>query len=206
MNYISQIFVPTSLEHAKNICLTPDQSDPDKFILETNFFINFLKENNLVLPETYVADFGCGMGRVSKQLIEQIGCNVTGFDISFPMLLTAKNYINSDKFTAKKYNKNINEQYNERFDIIISSFVLQHSEHPEIDINFIKRSLKSDGVFILINEDKRYLPVDIKNNSVVWHDDGIIIKDMISKYFECLSKYSYYKRKDKCLSIWKKKK
>ena len=204
MNYISQIFTPTSLEHAKNICLTPDQNDPNKFVLETNFFINFLKENKLVLQETNVADFGCGMGRVSKQLIEQIGCNVVGFDISYPMLLAAKHYISSDKFVIKKYNKNIKEYYTEQFDVVISSFVLQHSEHPELDINFIKNSLKADGVFILINEAKRFVPVDIEQNNVVWHDDGIVIKDIVSKYFTCTGEYSYYKRPDKCMSIWSK--
>jgi SAM-dependent methyltransferase len=179
MNYISQIFTPTSLEHSKNICLTPDKNDPNKFVTETNFFIDFLKNNNYVSSSTNVADFGCGMGRISKQLIDQIGCNVTGFDISYPMLLTAKNYVDSDKFITKKYSKNTKENYNKQFDVIICLFVLQHSEHPEFDIDFIKKSLKDDGVFILVNEDKRYVPVDIKNNMVVWHDDKIIIKDLV---------------------------
>jgi 2-polyprenyl-3-methyl-5-hydroxy-6-metoxy-1,4-benzoquinol methylase len=205
VNYISQIFTPTSLEHAKNICLTPDQNDPNKFVNETNFLINFLKENQLVLKETNVADFGCGMGRVSKQLIEQIGCNVVGFDISYPMLLAAKNYINNDKFVIKKYNTHIKEQYTKQFDVIISSFVLQHSEHPEFDINFIKNSLKADGIFILVNEEKRFIPIDIENNNVIWHDDKIVINKLVSNYFKCSGEFSYYKRQDKCLTIWKNK-
>jgi len=204
VNYISQIFTPMSLEHAKNICLTPDQNDPNKFVSETNFFIDFLKDNNYVSQKTKVADFGCGMGRVSKQLIDQIGCDVTGFDISYPMLLTAKNYVDSDKFIAKKYSKSIKENYNKKFDVIISLFVLQHSEHPEFDINFIKKILKDDGVFILVNEDNRFVPVDIKNNMVVWYDDKIVIKELVLKNFTCVREYQYYTRKDKRLTVWNK--
>ena len=90
--------------------------------------------------------------KVEKFLCIKIGCNVTGFDISYPMLLAAKNYINNnDKFVIKKYNKDIREQYTEQFDVIISSFVLQHSEHPELDINFIKNSKYK---FLLIDTNK----------------------------------------------------
>jgi 2-polyprenyl-3-methyl-5-hydroxy-6-metoxy-1,4-benzoquinol methylase len=180
VNYIHQIFTPTSLEHAKNICLTPDSNDPDKFTQETNYLIDFLKEKNLITSQTKVADFGCGMGRISKQLIEKIGCVVMGFDISYPMLLTAKNYINDDKFKISKYSKN-SANYGEKFDVFICSFVLQHSEHPEFDINFIKNNLKDNGIVILINENKRFVPVDIQNNSVVWYDDKISIKMLMKK-------------------------
>jgi len=203
MNYISQVFTPTSLEHAKNICLTPDQSDPDKFINETNFFINFVKEN-YINSNSCVADFGCGMGRVSKQLIEQIGCDVVGFDISYPMLLTAKNYINNDKFDHIKYDKHL-KTFNKKFDVVISILVLQHSEHPQEDLIFIKNILKPDGIFILVNEPKRFIPIDIENKQVVWYDDGIDIEKLTSDHFIPLSKNKYYNRKDNCLTIYKNK-
>ena len=203
MNYISQVFTPTSLEHAKNICLTPDQSDPDKFVNETNFFINFVKKN-YINSNSCVADFGCGMGRVSKQLIEQIGCDVVGFDISYPMLLTAKNYINNDKFDHIKYDKQL-KTFNKKFDVVISILVLQHSEHPQEDLMFIKNILKPDGIFILVNEPKRFIPIDIENKQVVWYDDGIDIEKLASDHFIPLSKNNYYNRTDNCLTIYKNK-
>lgn len=203
MNYISQVFTPTSLEHAKNICLTPDQSDPDKFVNETNFFINFVKKN-YINSNSCVADFGCGMGRVSKQLIEQIGCDVVGFDISYPMLLTAKNYINNDKFDHIKYDKRL-KTFNKKFDVVISILVLQHSEHPQEDLMFIKNILKPDGIFILVNEPKRFIPIDIENKQVVWYDDGIDIEKLASDHFIPLSKNNYYNRTDNCLTIYKNK-
>lgn len=204
MNYISQIFTPTSLEHAKNICLTPDDEDPNKFVNETNFFIDFVNEKQLIRPQTHVADFGCGMGRISKQLIERIGCKVTGFDISYPMLLTATNYINSDKFAAKKYKKDFKEDLKETFDVVIATFVLQHSEHPEWDLSFIKNILKPNGVFILVNEEKRFIPIDICEGNVVWHDDEIDIKQATSTNFNFVGEYEYYNRPDKCLTVWSK--
>ena len=205
MPYIKEMFDPISIEHAKQICLTPSSTDPDKFITETNFFIEFLIDNKYVTDTTLVADFGCGVGRVTKRLIEEVGCNITGFDISAAMLNTAVEYIDNQKFIPHMYRKNI--QYTgDKFDIVIASFVLQHSEHPEYDIKFIKQQLKENGLFVVVNEPVRYVPSNIDQNGyIIWNDDGISIWHEIEKEFELIGEYKYYTRPDKCLTVWQNK-
>jgi len=202
--YIKQVFDPTDLEMAKNICLSKDIRYPNKFEEETQFLIDFLKNKKLLNSKTYFGDFGCGMGRVSKEIINNFNCNIVGFDISAHMLLLAHQYLeHNDKFKTQKYKKNY--KWNERqFDIFLASFVLQHSEHPKEDIDFIYNNLKDNGIFILVNENERLVPVDIENGYAVWYDDKINITDLVSNKFKNVGYFDYYNRDIKSLSMWKK--
>lgn len=205
MTYIKEIFDPVNIEHAKDICLSPDSHDIKKFEKETNFLIKFLKDNSYATPEKDIADFGCGVGRVSKQLIEQLNCKVVGFDISKKMLHMAINYIENDDFDFFHYGIGVENKCKLKFDTVIASLVLQHSEHPIYDINFINSVLKTDGIFVLVNEKERYVPVEVVNGAVRWHDDGIKIVDEVSKVFDLVGEYNYYTRPDKCLTVWRKR-
>ena len=205
MAYIKETFYPKSIEHAKDICLSPDSSKPNKFLDETKFLVDFLKEKKYVNPTTKILDFGCGVGRVAKMLIEDVRCKVIGVDISEPMLNAAVEYVNNKDFIPGLYKKNTSTEDKPKFDLIIATFVLQHSEHPIEDIKFIKELLVEGGTFVLVNEGHRYVPSDIdKNNHVIWDDDGINIIDELSKSFKMVGQYDYYGRNDKPLTIWKK--
>lgn len=202
--YIRQVFDTTDLEMAKNICLSKDIRYPNKFEEETKFLIDFIKEKNILDNKSKVADFGCGMGRISKGIIDAFKCNIIGFDISAHMLLLAQQYLEyTNKFKIQKYKKDY-KWNNHKFDVFIASFVLQHSEHPKEDIDFIYNNLKDNGILILINEKERLVPVDIKDGYAVWHDDNINITDLISKKFKNVGYFHYYNRDIKCLSLWKK--
>jgi 2-polyprenyl-3-methyl-5-hydroxy-6-metoxy-1,4-benzoquinol methylase len=204
MNYIKQVFDATDLEVAKNICLSKDIRYPNKFEEETQFLINFIKEKKIINSKTRVADFGCGVGRISKEIIETFNCNIVGFDISTHMLLLADQYVeNPDRFKAQKYTKEFVWKKN-KFDLFLASFVLQHSEHPERDIDFIYNNLNDEGILILVNEPERLLPIDVKDGYAVWYDDKINITELVSNKFRNLGYFDYYKRDIKCLSLWKK--
>jgi 2-polyprenyl-3-methyl-5-hydroxy-6-metoxy-1,4-benzoquinol methylase len=204
MNYIKQVFDATDLEVAKNICLSKDIRYPNKFEEETQFLINFIKEKKIINSKTRVADFGCGIGRISKEIIETFNCNIVGFDISTHMLLLADQYVeNPDRFKAQKYTKEFVWKKN-KFDLFLASFVLQHSEHPERDIDFIYNNLNDEGILILVNEPERLLPVDVKEGYAIWYDDKINITELVSKKFKNLGYFDYYKRDIKCLSLWQK--
>jgi 2-polyprenyl-3-methyl-5-hydroxy-6-metoxy-1,4-benzoquinol methylase len=205
MNYIKEIFDPVNEQHAKDICLSPDRNDPKKFQRETDFLIKFLHDNGYATPEKDIADFGCGVGRVSKQLIEQLKCKVVGFDISKKMIHAAINYIENDDFDFYHYGVNVENKCKIKFDTVIASLVLQHSEHPIYDINFIDSIMKPNGVLVLVNEKERYVPTEIVDGAVKWHDDGIVIVDEVSKVFDLVGEYNYYTRPDKCLTVWRKR-
>ena len=205
MAYIKEAFYPSSIQHAMDICLTPDSSNPNKFHDETKFLVDFLADQKLVNGATQIADFGCGVGRVSKGLINTHGCNIVGFDISMPMLTAAVVYVDDARFTPQVYNTAVPYTKQGTFDLVIASLVLQHSENPIRDIRFIRTILKDKGTLVLINEKHRYVPVGVDDRSyVIWKDDGIDVFDEVSKQFSLVSEHQYYNRTDNALTLWKK--
>ena len=169
MPYIKEVFDVTTFEHAKHVVLTSDPDNPKKFENETNFLIDTIAEQNIILKDSVVLDFGCGMGRVSKKLIEKFDCNVIGVDISNTMLTFANIYISK----PKKFKPLNSYNMANTIDVAISTFVLQHVENPKSEIDIIYNNLKVGGYLILVNENKRYVPSDVDSNRyIVWNDDG----------------------------------
>lgn len=206
MTYIKEAFYPQTLQQAKDICITPNNNNPNKFEKETLSTIQVIENEGLACYNSEVADFGCGMGRISKAVIDRFGSFVTGFDISETMLNFAVDYILSKKYTPVLYSKDISvDDYKEKYDLVIILFVLQHSEHPLEDISFINTILKPEGKVLLINEKQRFVPTFIDNEGFIdWIDDGIIIEKELSKFFSKESEHPYPNRYDNKLSVWKK--
>src|SRR3989344_8038768 len=97
MTYIHEVFLPQTLEAAKHVALTSAPQDPQKFERETQFLVDFLRAQGLVSADTRVLDFGCGMGRVAKALIQQNGCSEEGTDVSPAMRHFAEGDVASPK-------------------------------------------------------------------------------------------------------------
>jgi SAM-dependent methyltransferase len=172
MPYIKEVFDVTTFEQAKHVVLTSDPNDPKKFENETNFLVKAIAEQNLIDNSSIVLDFGCGMGRVSKSLIDKFDCKIIGLDISASMLTFAKLYTaNITKFQGThKYDAP------ESVDVALSILALQHSEDPAKEIDNIVDVLKPGGTFVLLNEATRYVPSDVDSNRyVIWKDDGFDI-------------------------------
>lgn len=205
MPYMKEAFYPKSLEHAKDICLTPDGRVPQKFTKETMFTLDFLLKQNLADNYSKVADFGCGVGRMSKAIIQRLGCPVTGFDISEPMLGWANEFVLSRIFTPVLYSKGFQKSEDMNFDLVLSMFVLQHSEHPIEDIHFIHSILNTGGKFVLMNEKNRFVPSGVEpNGNIIWNDDGIDIEEEVQKKFKFIGRYDYINRYDQRLTVWEK--
>lgn len=199
MRYRDEIFYPQTLAAAKDIVLSPDPLDPQKFEQETRYLITFLKEQDLIRGDAHVLDFGCGMGRLSKALIDTLGCRVTGVDLSENMLYFAKRYVDNPRFMVQRTPEGI-------FDVALAVLVLQHVEHPEREIACLARSLAVGGKLVVVNEAKRFVPSDIDADGyVIWHDDGIDIFELLKKEFDLSGAFPYYKRNDTPLTVWSKK-
>ena len=188
MKYIKEVFDAVTLEQAKNVVLTDDPNNPNKFEQETKCFIDIINDQNIITPESVVLDFGCGMGRVSRELVKQFNCNVTGVDISVKMLNFAKSYVdNPAKFTPLIRHTTLNS-----IDVCISTFVLQHTENPKREIENIFNVVKPNGYFILLNEQHRFVPGDIdSNNYVVWKDDKFNIFEEVESKFKKIKSIPY---------------
>jgi SAM-dependent methyltransferase len=169
MAYIKEVFDVTTFDQAKHVVLTSDPNDPKKFEKETDFLVDTIMKQNILNENSIVLDFGCGMGRVSKALIDEFNCKVIGLDISDSMLTFARLYTaNIKKFEATHKYDTPNS-----VDVALSILALQHSEDPAKEIDNIISVLKPGGTFILLNEPTRYVPSDVDSNRyVVWKDDG----------------------------------
>jgi SAM-dependent methyltransferase len=209
MNYVMEAFYPRDIGHAKEICLSPEPGVSYKFDMETETTIRMLLDNDYVFNHSIVGDFGCGVGRIPKGLISNLGCGVYGFDFSQPMLNTAIEYVNSKKFIP--IHTPISEQrlleFVNKFDLITSIYVLQHSPTPYKDIDFIYNSLKTNGKFISVNERKRFIPIGLDRDNpglIYWEDDGIDIDEIISKKFKLVATHPYPRRFDIKFLVWEK--
>ena len=188
MPYIKEVFDVTTFEHAKHVVLTSDPDNPKKFDNETNFLINTIAEQNILNPGSTVLDFGCGMGRVSKKLIERFDCNVIGVDISVSMLTFANIYVSK----PRKFKSMTSYTVPNTIDVAISTFVLQHVENPKTEIDIIYDTLKVGGYLVLVNETKRYVPSDVDSNRyIVWNDDGFDVFGELSSRLNRINSVKY---------------
>lgn len=200
MKYLYDTFIPTSMQHAMDIVLTPDAENPTKFEDETNRLVDMIASEGLINDRKVVLDFGCGMGRVSKKLIERFGCEVIGLDMSIDMLKLATLYVaNLNKFvTCSSF---IRESV---IDVCLAVYVLQHVEFPVKEIETIARSVRKDGYFILLNEaTTRLVPGGIRqDNSVIWYNDSFNVFTEVEKHFTLVKSIPFTSNLD--IKIYKK--
>ena len=192
MAYIKETFDVGSLEQAKHVVLSSDPNDPLKFERETKFLIDYLQEQNVVTEQSIVLDFGCGMGRVSKELVNRFNCNVFGVDISETMLLFANDYVQN----KQKFNTFNSYTTPGSIDVCIAALVLQHVENPKLEIDTIFNVLKDNGYFLLLNEPARWVPVGLDNNNyVIWNDDKFDVAKYVEEKFVQVAEYPYINEK-----------
>ena len=200
--YQSAIFDPVNLEHAKKIVLTPDEKFPNRFEESTNYFVDILQNENLVNQYSTVLDFGVGMGRISKELINRFNCKVVGSDISLNMLIYATQYVNNPQnfVTCNRVT------YPNSFNLCIASFVLQHVERPIQEIDNIFDVLTPNGYFVCLNNSKEGLvPGDWReDNSVIWFNDYFDVFSYLDNKFLKIKEYPYPFLADHKIVIYKK--
>ncbi len=185
LQYNPKIFDTKTIEDAKRIILTPEsgmQTD-ERWEKETSFLKEdigtFFKDFN---KDSVMVDYGCGIGRVSKEIIEKIGCKVIGVDISESMRTMAKEYVKSPNFetiSPSEFREKILDGL--RVDGIISIWVLQHSTDPMGDVALLKGSLKQNGLFYVLNNKITAVPTNKG-----WVNNGVNILALLEFNFSNL--------------------
>ena len=185
--FVPSVFNPKSLQDAKEIILTEENG------VKTD--VRWEKETPVLMRELRrmfgrygkgrtVVDYGCGIGRLSKGLCSS-GYNVVGVDMSEQMRAMAVEYVNSRRFSVvspEEFEGMVATGF--RCDIAIAVWVLQHCLEPEKTFNLIRESMKSDGLFFIMNNSKSRALPSIVNGAFKWFDDGKDIFGIVEKSME----------------------
>ena len=195
VHYHPDIFNVTDQQSAKEIILTQEGLGADteaRWIKETPYLLRLIGEAIQLRPDMLVLDYGCGIGRMSKAMIEATGCSVLGVDISPSMRILAADYVRSDRFLIVSPGQ---------FDTLVAAglrvhaaiavWVLQHCFAPAEDIARIHRALGAGGSLFVLNMSKRAVPVlfdDAKQQAGFgWASDGIDIAALLRAKFRVTS-------------------
>lgn len=178
------LFKPHSFEEGRHSVTGNCNEIPmqERYEKETPVFA----ENILALTTgKRILDYGCGVGRLSKEILAQAKEDVlvVGIDSSDQMLKLARENVNNSRFVPL-FPCEL-ETYQEKFDTIFCVYVLQHI--PAIEIREalwrIYTHLKDDSIFIYCSSDYR---MAVRYDNGGFFDDrflGVNLQEEISRFF-----------------------
>lgn len=173
-------FDPIDLDHAKQIILTPeDETVESRWRKETDWTIKVMDSLFEIDENSVVLDWGCGIGRLSKAMIDQFNCRVVGVDITAKMSEYSLEYVNSDRFSILDYPTSLQGLGKNVFTHCVSVWVFQHSNRLNIEIPMIYQSLKNNGKLFLTESDKKTIP-----SKDGFFDDGVPTRSVLEKLFD----------------------
>lgn len=176
-----EAFEVANIEQAKAVIVTPERgtTTEERWQKETPYLAGDAAGRLGIGPETTVLDYGCGVGRIAKELIENCGCRVIGVDASKAMRELAPGYVLSERFNI--WSPEVFEQMLDRgfrVDCAISLWVIQHVLDPKNVIELIRKSLRPGSMFYTLNQQIRCVPSDLG-----WVNDGFDVWSALAATF-----------------------
>lgn len=186
ITYAPQVFETAGFDAAKAIILTPERgtTTEERWRVETPFLAEYINGYLAIDAGSILLDYGCGIGRLSKAMIDLTGCSCVGVDISPRMREMAPDYVNSPRFKVVSPEElRTLAAGGFTVDAAIASWVLQHCAKPAEDIAAICGVLGSSDWMFVLNNDGRAVPTDAG-----WIEDGINLDALLSTEFEMMDR------------------
>jgi len=178
-SYDPTVFDAADMNAARRIILTPEGglSTDQRWEVETPYLGAIVGRELALEPARVVLDYGCGVGRMAKELIGRYGCRIVGVDISPKMRAMAPDYVGSPRFaTVSPEMLDGLVERGLRFDGALSVWVLQHCVNPADDIARIARALAPGGRLVVVNAAYRVVPTTERR----WATDGVDMKALLA--------------------------
>lgn len=185
LTYNSAVFNVNSISAAMQIILTPEDAGTEaRWKTETPYLADLIGQWIEITSQSVLLDYGCGVGRIAKELIARHGCRVIGVDISPSMRALALMYVESDRFfTCPSTMLDALIERGMTFDGALSIWVLQHCLTPTEDIARVWRALRPDGRLFVLNNNYRAVPTTERG----WVNDGINLRAELGREFALLA-------------------
>jgi autotransporter strand-loop-strand O-heptosyltransferase len=187
--YRPEIFDAADMQRAKQIVLTnegPGDDTETRWRTETPYLMKLLSQNLQLRSEMTILDYGCGVGRMAKAIIDAASCRVIGIDISENMRRLAENYVQSDQFVAvspRQFDSMVRGGL--RAHAAIAIWVLQHCLKPVEDIARIRNGIGPDGAVFVLNMFKRAVPAMPEiGGRFFWAEDGLDVANLLRKTYQ----------------------
>src|SRR5215469_1787914 len=182
VTYNPAVFNVSTISQAMSIILTPEESTTEeRWRLETPYVCDLIAKSVDIAPNSFVLDYGCGIGRIAKELIARHGCRVIGVDISPSMRALSVIYVESDRFAACAPEMLVAmTERGFRFDAAVSIWVLQHCLHPGDDVARLRSALGPSGGLFVLNDKIRRIPTV----EAGWVDDSIDVRALLMQNFD----------------------
>ena len=175
------MFDVANQQQAKQIILTPEggASTEERWERETPFLSRDIGAFLEPSSRSVVLDYGCGLGRIARELIISHGCRVLGVDISSSMRQLAPGYVADERFSIISVPMFASMvDHGLRVSSAYTAWVLQHCPNVAQAVNWIKSSIQPKGRFYVLNNNRSAVPI---NNG--WVNDGVDIKALLESEF-----------------------
>ena len=177
VSYDPSIFDVETIEDAMQIIVTPEagMTSRHRWAVETPYLISLIDRH--LITRSIVLDYGCGIGRLAKPIIEAYGCEVIGVDISPNMRALAESRVNDYRFMTLPPEM-LHLLRPEACDLAIAVWTLQHTFGIRLDVDRIAKMLRPGGKLFVVNNIGRVVPT-----SGGWIDDGVDVRAVLQDQF-----------------------
>jgi cyclopropane fatty-acyl-phospholipid synthase-like methyltransferase len=179
--YVPHYYEVDSLELAKKMIVTGEEgmSSDERWALETPWIVDSIAQYLPMPAGSTLIDYGCGIGRIAKELIARNGCSITGIDTSHAMRQLAPQYVASSQFCARSPQE-LDEAVRDGFraDYCIAIWVLQHILKPLEAIARVASALRPNGRLYVLNMRTRSVPTNMG-----YANDGFDVQAALAEQF-----------------------